>query len=467
MTVSLKFCGGARTVTGSMHLLSADRSHILFDCGLFHGRRNETYQVNSNFSFNPQSLDACIVSHAHIDHCGNLPTLIKKGYRSHIFMTPVTKKLCHYMLPDSGYVHEEDVRYINKINKRKHIPPISPLYTKKEAEKTLKYIRALEYHTKFSLAKEVDLTFFEAGHILGSTIPVIDVKTSYGNMRIAYAVDLGRFNMPLLRNPEIPKDIDYLIIESTYGARKHSSIQDAEEELAEAINRTVKRGGKIIIPSFALERTQLIVFFISELMKRKKIKKIPIYVDSPLAVNLTKVFRENWKYFDEITQKSFLKEEDPLGYDNITYITRVHQSKQLNDEKSPMVIISASGMCENGRILHHLKNNIENPYNTIISIGFMAKDTLGRRIVERNETVKIFGRPYKLNAQVFTLNAFSSHADRDGLVEYAKSCRGRLKKVFIVHGEEEQSEVLLQNLKKYNIKASIPAKDETVFLSAR
>lgn len=467
MTVSIKFCGGARTVTGSMHLVSVDRSKILLDCGIFHGRRNETYQVNSNFSFNPQSLTACVVSHAHIDHCGNIPTLIKKGYRSHVFVTSVTKKLCSYMIPDSGYVQEEDIKYVNKINQRRHIPAVQPLYTKKEAEKSLRYIRALEYHTKFSLTKEIDLTFFEAGHILGSAIPVLDIKTTYGNMRIAYAVDLGRFNMPLLKNPEIPKDIDYLIIESTYGARKHSSIPEAEEELAEAINQTIKQGGKIIIPSFALERTQLIVFFISELIKRKKIKKIPIYVDSPLAVNLTKVFRENWQYFDEITQKSFLKEEDPLGYDNITYITKVNQSKELNQEKRPMIIISASGMCENGRILHHLKNNIENPRNAVVVIGFMAKDTLGRRIVERNQTVKIFGRPYKLNAKVFTLNAFSSHADKDGLVNYVLNCQSRLKRVFIVHGEEEQSEVLLANLKKHNIRASIPAKDETIFLSAR
>ncbi|MBU1112716.1 MAG: MBL fold metallo-hydrolase [Candidatus Omnitrophica bacterium] len=467
MTVTIKFCGGARTVTGSMHLVSADHTSVLLDCGLFHGRRDEAFQVNSNFSFNPQSLKAAVVSHAHIDHCGNVPTLIKKGYRSHIFATPVTKKLLHYMLPDSGYVQEEDVKYVNKINKRRHLPSRQPLYTKQEAGKALKYIRSLEYHAKFAISREIDLTFYEAGHILGSGIPVLDIKTSYGPMRIAYAVDLGRYNMPLLKNPEVPKDVDYLIIESTYGGRRHDSIIDAEEELADAINRTVKRGGKIIIPSFALERTQLIVFFISELIKRNKIKKIPIYVDSPLAVNLTKVFRENWQYFDDITQQAFQREEDPLGYDNITYITQVNNSKRLNEKKNPMIIISASGMCENGRILHHLKNNIENPHNTIVIIGFMAKDTLGRRIVERNETVKIFGHPHRLNAEVVTLNAFSSHADQDGLVEYAKNCRGRLKQVFIVHGEEEQSEVLRTNLKKLNLKVSIPAKDETVFLSAR
>lgn len=467
MTVTIKFCGGARTVTGSMHLVSKDQSNILLDCGLFHGHRDEFYDVNSNFIFNPRSLSACIISHAHIDHCGNLPTLIKKGYRSHIFATPPTKELCHYMLPDSGHVQEEDIKYVNKINRRRGLPLRYPLYTKKDAKASLKYIRSVEYHTKFTISKDVDLTFFDAGHILGSAIPVLDIKTPKGVMRIAYAVDLGRRGMPILRDPEIPKDIDYLIIESTYGGRKHASIKEAEGELADTINRTVKRGGKIIVPSFALERTQLIVFFISELIKRGKVRKIPIYVDSPLAVNLTEVFRHNWQYFDNVTKSAFLKKKDPLGYNNITYITKVNDSKELNNETRPMIIISASGMCENGRILHHLKNNIENPNNTIIVVGFMAKNTLGRRIVEREETVKIFGQPRQLNAEVVTLNAFSAHADKDGLAEYVKNCRGKLKQVFIVHGEEEQWEVLRTNLKKLNLKVRVPAKNETVFLSSR
>ena len=334
MTVTLKFCGATRTVTGSMHLLSCDRTQILLDCGLFYGHREEFYNVNSNFSFNPHTLHACVLTHAHIDHCGNLPTLVKQGYRSHIFTTHPTKELCHYMLPDSGYVQQEDIKYVNKINRRKGLPARSPLYTIKDARAALKHFRAVAYHRKFKLSKEVDLTFFDAGHILGSGIPVLDIKTSRGRMRLAYAVDLGRVGMPLLRDREVPKDIDYLIIESTYGGRKHSSIQAAEEELADTINRTVKRGGKIIIPSFALERTQLIVYFISELIKRKKIKKLPIYVDSPLAVNLTTVFRENWEYFDDVTKQAFLREEDPLGYDNITYIQKVNDSKNLNQDKA-------------------------------------------------------------------------------------------------------------------------------------
>ncbi|MFA5101093.1 MAG: MBL fold metallo-hydrolase, partial [Candidatus Omnitrophota bacterium] len=418
MTVTLKFCGGARTVTGSMHLLSADRTHILLDCGLFQGRRDEFYYINSNFSFNPQNICACILSHAHIDHCGNLPTLIKKGFRHHVYATPPTKELCGYMLPDSGYVQEEDIKFINKINRGRSIPARQPLYTRKDADASLRYIRSLEYHKRYTLSRDVDLTLFNAGHILGSAIPVFDIKTSHGSLRLAYAVDLGRYNMPLLADPESPRGVDYLIIESTYGNRPHSSLEDAEEELAGAINRTVKRGGKIIIPSFALERTQLLVYFINNLIKKKKIKRLPIYVDSPLAVNLTEVFKQNWEYFDNTTKKAFVKKEDPFGFDNVTLITRVDDSKRLNEDKQPMIILSASGMCENGRILHHLKNNIENPYNTIVVVGFMAKETLGRRIVEREKVVRIFGQPYKLNAEVVTLNAFSSHADKFGLVEY-------------------------------------------------
>ncbi len=466
MSVTIKFCGGARTVTGSMHLVSAGRSKILLDCGLFYGRRDEYYAVNSNFAFNPQSLNACILSHSHIDHCGNLPTLIKRGYRRNIYATPPTKGLCRYMFPDSGFIQEKDIKYVNKINKRKGLPPRFPLYTRKEAEKSLKYFRSIQYHRKFPVSKDIDLTFFEAGHILGSAVSVLDIKTQKGIMRIAYAVDLGRKDMPLLKDPEIPNDIDYLIIESTYGGRRHGTIKNAEGKLADAINRTIKRGGKIIIPSFALERTQLAVFFISELMKRNKIKRIPIYVDSPLAVNLTDVFRKNWEYFDDITREAFTREKDPLGYDNITYIRSVNSSKRLNNKTGSMIIISASGMCENGRILHHLKNNIENPNNTILIIGYMAKNTLGKRIVEKNEQVRIFGQLYELKAEVVVINAFSAHADENGLVEYVKNCRGKLRKVFIVHGDEDQSEALRRNLKKLNLKPCIPSRNEVVFLKS-
>jgi len=369
------------------------------------------------------------------------------------------------MLLDSGYVQSEDIKYVNKINKRRGLPPREPLYDQKEARKALKYLRSISYHKRFSLTKDIGLTFYEAGHILGSAIPLIEIKTKKKPLRIAYAVDLGRIDMPLLKNPEIPAEIDYLIIEGTYGDREHSNIKDAEVELADTINKTIKRGGKVIIPSFALERTQLIVFFISQLMRKKKIKNIPIYVDGPLAVNVTDVFRESADYFDLETAREFLNSGDPFSYDNVTYVKDVNRSKQLHDITKPIILISASGMCENGRILHHLKNNIENPKNTIVVIGFMANNTLGKRIVERAKTVRIFGRIYELNSEVVTINAFSSHADKNGLINYIRGAGKTLKKVFLVHGEIGQLNKLQESIKDtLSIDPHIPAKGETFYL---
>jgi len=468
MAIVLQFCGGVGTVTGSMHLVATEKARILIDIGLFQGRRDEFYTVNSQFPFNPSSIDSCIISHAHIDHCGNFPTLVKKGFRSRAYLTPSTRDLCHYMLIDSGYVQEEDVKYVNKINRRRGLPPRWPLYTKDDAERSLKYLRTLEYYKKLPIAKDIDLTFFDAGHILGSSIPTIDIRTKKGTTRIAYAADLGRPHLPYLRDPEIPGNVDYLIIESTYGARTRPPIETAEAELSRAINRTVKRGGKIIIPSFALERTQEVLFFLSRLLRQKEIKDIPIYVDSPLAVNITTVFKNSWEYFDEETRKLFQKGPNPLEHKNITYISKVDESKRLNDKPGPMIIISAAGTCENGRILHHLKNNIENPYNSIIIVGYMPKNTLGRKIFERQPLVNIFGRPYQLRAEVVVVDAFSAHADKNDLVRYVQECSGRrLKRVFIIHGDPEQSEALRKTLKSMNIKAAIPRKNQVVYLADR
>ena len=466
MAITIKFCGGVEAVTGSMHLLAAERSRILVDVGLFQGRRDEFYAVNSDFPFNPSCLNACVISHGHIDHCGNLPTLIKRGFRGKAYLTPTTRDLLRYMLPDSGYVQEEDVRYVNKINRRRGLPPRWPLYTREDAEASLKYLRTLDYHNSLRIANNVDLTFFDAGHILGSSIPTFDIHTRKRATRIAYAVDLGRPNLPYLRDPEIPKDIDYLIIESTYGGRTHPPIKKAEVELSKAINKTVKRGGKIIIPTFALERSQEVLYFISRLLRKKTIKNIPIYVDSPLATNITKVFQKNWGYFDRETRELFERELDPLANKNITYIRDVAHSKTLNDKTGPVIILSASGTCENGRILHHLKNNIENPNNTVIIVGYMPQNTLGRKILEKKALVNIFGRPYELKAEVIVVDSFSAHAGKDYLTKYIKGCQARLKKVFIVHGNPDQSDALRQKVKSLNIKVMVPRKNETVYLAA-
>jgi len=466
MAIILKFCGGAGTVTGSSHLLSTAKARVLIDAGLFQGRRDEFFEVNSKFAFNPSDLDCCVISHAHIDHSGNFPNLVKKGFRGKAYMTPSTRDLCRFMLPDSGHIQTEDIKYVNKINKRRGLPPRWPIYDKKDAARSLKHLRPIDYHRKVQIAPDVDLTLFEAGHILGSSIPTIDIHTKKGTTRIAYAADLGRHDLPYLRDPEIPKDVNYLIIESTYGARTRPPIEKAEEQLSRAITRAMKRGGKIIIPSFALERTQEVLYFLAQLLRQKRIKNIPIFVDSPLAVNITRVFQDNWEYFDRKTKDLFIRHLDPLSHKSITYIKSVNESKRLNDRSGPMIIVSASGTCENGRILHHLKNNIENPYNTIIAVGYMPKNTLGRKIVEKKPMVNIFGRPYQLRAEVVVVDAFSAHADKNDLIKYIKGCRGKLKRVFLVHGEPTQTEHLRKSLKSLNIPVSVPKKNETAYLAA-
>ena len=465
MSVNITFCGGTRTVTGSMHLIESDGERVVIDCGLFQGHREEFYQVNSHFCFNPFQVDALVLSHSHIDHCGNLPNLVKSGFSGKIFVTKPTKELCQLMLLDSARIQEEDIKFVNKINLRRGLPSRKPLYTLEDTRKSLKSIRGLDYYKQFKLTPKISCAFYDAGHILGSATPLFEIKKDSGEtLRIAYAVDLGRCNIPLLRDPDILKDVDYLIIESTYGGRLHSPIEDAKTKFAEVINRTAARGGKVIIPSFALERAQEVVYYLGRLLKEKKIRPIPIYVDSPLACNITDVFLNNSEVFDAQAQELLAKNADIFGIKSIHYIRTSEESKQLNFSKEPMIIISTSGMCESGRILHHLRNNIKDERNTIVVVGYMAKNTLGKRIVERHKRVKIFGESFELKAEVEVINAFSAHADKNELVDYALKTQGRLKKIFIVHGDMDQSEALALELKAKGLRPYIPKKFETVVL---
>jgi len=465
MSTSITFCGGTRTVTGSMHLIEFEGQRVVIDCGLFQGHREEFYQVNSHFCFNPFQVNTVVLSHSHIDHCGNLPNLVKSGFRGKIFVTKPTKELCQLMLLDSAKIQEEDIKFVNKINLRRNLPLRKPLYTVEDARKSLKSIRAMDYYKQFKLTPNISCSFYDAGHILGSATPLLEIKKDSGEtLKIAYAVDLGRCNIPLLRDPDILKDVDYLIIESTYGGRLHSPIEDAQAKLAEAISRTASRGGKVIIPSFALERTQEVVYYLGRLLKEKKIKPIPIYVDSPLACNITDVFLNNSEVFDAQAQALLAKNADIFGIKSIHYVRTSDESKQLNSSKEPMIIISTSGMCESGRILHHLRNNIADERNTIVVVGYMAKNTLGKKIVERHKRVKIFGESFELKAEVEVINAFSAHADKNELVDYALKTQGRLKKIFIVHGDMDQSEALALELKTKGLRPYIPKKFETVVL---
>jgi metallo-beta-lactamase family protein len=465
VSARLKFIGGVGTVTGSMHMIACNGSKVVIDCGLFQGRREESFEKNSRFPFDPRDVGSCVLSHAHIDHSGNIPSLVKRGFRGRIFTTEATRDLCGEMLPDSGHIQEEDIRFVNKINQKQGRPPRSPLYTRKDAEDSLRYIRGYRYRAPVEVAEGVTVTFYDAGHVLGSATPLFELREGGAARRLAYAVDLGRKNVPILRDPETPPDVDYLILESTYGGRAHASIEEAEEVLARTVRAAAERQGKIIIPSFALERTQEVVYFLSRLIRQNRIPELPIYVDSPLAVDITEVFKRHEECFDEEMLRRIRANDDPFGTRRIKYITDVADSKKLNGDPRSMIIISASGMCESGRILHHLRNSVENPANTILIVGFVARNTLGRRIVEREQTLRIFGEDHPLRAQVVVMNAFSAHADQRELVEYAAPLRGRLKRIFIVHGEQDQSEKLSALLAAQGLPVHVPAPEEEIELA--
>ena len=446
--MKIAFLGAARSVTGSKHLLSVNGRLILLDCGLVQGHRQEAEERNRNLPFDPGSIDCVVLSHAHIDHSGNLPRLIAGGFDGPIYCTPATRDLCSIMLPDSAHIQEKDAEYVNKRHKRKGLPAVRPLYTTTEALAVLERMISLSYNRPTDIAPGVRLRFLDAGHILGSAITLLEISKNGRSLRLVYTGDLGRPNMPLLRDPEQVREADVLITESTYGSRLHEKLTEVPQRLAQIVNRTYERRGKIIVPAFSVERTQEVVYFLNQLWQEQRIPDLPVFVDSPLSTNATSIFRMHPECFDLETYHFMQEHEDPFGFDRLRYVRDVEESKKLNALKEPCIIISASGMCESGRILHHLKNNIEDPANTILIVGYMAENTLGRRLVERHEVVNIFGEPYRLRAEVAILNAFSAHADREELLAYIRGMNPeRLRHLFVVHGEPSQAEPLAEALR--------------------
>ena len=448
--MKIRFLGAVRTVTGSMHLLSANGSRILLDCGLFQGRRRESYERNRNLPFDARSIDLLILSHAHIDHSGNIPLLVKNGFTGNIYATPATRDLCSAMLRDAGHIHESDAYYLNKKRARQGLPAVEPLYTIEDATASLSNFISVGYNRPFPVSPGVTLTYRDAGHILGSAITVLDVEEEGGTQRLVFSGDLGRKGMPILRDPQTVEHADHLIIESTYGDRLHDPIETTDELLEKIVAATYRQGGKVIIPAFSVGRTQELVYALHRLTQARKLPSMPIFVDSPLSVNVTEIFRLHPECFDrelnEFIDSS--NHRDPFGFHRLTYIRSTERSKELNFLQEPAIIISASGMCEAGRILHHLKNNIEDPRNTVLIVGWQAPYTLGRRLVERQPVVKIFGEEYHLKARVETINGFSAHADRNGLLGYARALGAeRLKTTFVVHGEEPSSLALADGLR--------------------
>jgi metallo-beta-lactamase family protein len=444
----ISFHGAAQTVTGSQHVIHVNGKSLLLDCGLFQGRRKEAARINRSFKFDCSKIDAVLLSHAHIDHCGNLPHLVKDGYSNPIYATPATKDLADVMLRDSARIHESDARYVNKKRARKGEQPIEPLYRTEDAEQASQYLEAQPFNQSFEPIPGVRATFVEAGHILGSAAIVLDIEENGKQTRIWFSGDIGRLNKPLLRDPVFPENADYLLMECTYGNKLHRDPMESYDELQALAKRTIERGGKLIIPAFAVGRTQELVYCLHMMMDAGDIPRIPVYVDSPLAVNVSDVFKKHRADFDEEAQE-FMR-TDPhggaLGFGLINYVRSVEESKALNERTDPMVIISASGMAETGRILHHLKNNIENPKNTVLIASWAAPHTLARRLAERAEQVKIFGEVYERRAEVATIGGFSAHAGQAILMDYALRTKDTLKKVFLVHGEHRGADPLIEKL---------------------
>ncbi len=447
----LQFWGAARTVTGSMHLLEVRGRRILLDCGLFQGKRQEAFQRNREFPFDVRSVDALVLSHAHIDHSGNIPSLVKQGYQGPIYATPATYDLCGAMLRDSAHIQAADAAYVNKKRARRGEPPVEPLYDLGDAVASLHHFVAVAYHRPVEIAPGVHLTFYDAGHILGSALTVLDIEEGGRYTRLLFTGDLGRKNLPILRDPQVVPEVDLLITESTYGNRDHGTPEEAEARLREVIQRTYRRGGKVVIPAFAVGRTQEVVYALHRLTEARAIPPLSIYVDSPLATNVTEIFRLHPECYDEEIAHFMWVDghRDPFGFSRLTYVRDVEASKRLNTLQEPAVIISASGMCEAGRVLHHLKHTIEDPRNTVLFVGFQAENTLGRYLVDGHKEVKIFGEQHTVRAEVESIDGYSAHADREELLEYIQSLLdhgGRLERAFVVHGDEENAQALAQAL---------------------
>lgn len=446
--MKIQFCGAARSVTGSQHLITIKDKKILLECGLYQGRRKDTYEKNKNFIFDPSTVDAMLLSHAHIDHSGNIPNLARNGFDAPIYTHAATVDLCGILLRDSAYLQEKDIQWVNKKRRRNGQEAVEPLYTYDDVVIAQQHFVGIQYSKPFQVLPGITATYYDAGHILGSAGILLEIEENNRTVRLGFSGDIGRVDMPILRDPDILRDLDILIMESTYGNRLHSKVEEIEEELAVVVRETIDRGGKIIIPAFSVGRTQLVVYLLHKLFDQNRIPVIPIFVDSPLAVAATQIFRAHPECFDRATYDEFLDNHyDPFGFHRLKYISKVEDSIALNTMDDPAIIISASGMAEGGRILHHLRNNLDNPNNLVLFVGYAAQHTLARRIMDGDPVVKIFGFEHKVKCHVKTMDYFSGHADQAGLLEYVSySSTEKLKNIFLVHGEEEQALPLREEL---------------------
>jgi len=469
--MKISFLGAAKIVTGSNFLIETKNTKFLIDCGMFQGGKSVNRMNYEPFNFNSEEIDFMVLSHAHMDHSGRIPKLVKKGFKGAIYTTKATVDLCSIMLPDSGYIQEMENKWDNRKRRRSGRKLREPLYTVKEAEESLRYFKPVLYNQKIELNEEVTLRFRDAGHILGSAIIELWIKEDNRETKLVFSGDLGRRDRPILRDPSLIEEADYLIVESTYGNKIHHPSEDDAKELISIINTTVKRGGNVVIPSFAVERAQDIIYelnkYYTEYVKTEDqdFLSVPVYVDSPLTISATEIFLRNPDCFDKDTLKLINIGNNPLDFRNLKFTRTAEESKQINFSKESKVIISASGMCTAGRIKHHLKHNLWRKESSIVFVGYQANGTLGRRIKEGEKVVKIFGEEIRVNAEIYSLEGFSGHADKEGILQWIKSFKSKPQKIFIVHGEEEAAqEISIKIEEELNIVTYIPELGETLMI---
>lgn len=456
----IAFEGAARTVTGSRHRLKFGDRHWLFDCGLYQGHRDEADRINRSFDFDPGTLDGVVLSHAHIDHIGNLPTLVSQGFRGRIHATRATTDLSEILLADSAFLMRRDVEYVNR--KRKGKKPRKPLYSEADVVEAVTRFEGHDYHETWELDRGIDVHYYDAGHILGSALTRLEFSAGGRTVSVCMSGDVGRPDRYILRDPEVPPGADVLVMESTYGNRRHPDTSKNEEQLIEIVKRTADRGGRILVPAFAVGRTQELVATFHDLCEQGRLPDLPMYVDSPMARKATRVFVEHPECFDRETAERFSEGRgEPFGFSRLRYVGSVEESKSLNDIRGACVIIAASGMCEGGRILHHLAHGLGNERNTVLFVGFQAEHTLGRRLVEGAEEVNILGDRVRRRAEVASLQGFSAHADQQELVDWAASLDPAPRRIFLVHGDFEAAEVLAERLReRMTVKVDIPRRGE-------
>ena len=451
--MKIKFCGAATGVTGSCHLLSTENHKILLDCGQFQGGKAQEALNEEPFPFDPTEIECVILSHAHIDHCGRLPLLVKRGFRGTIYCTDATADLLDVMLKDSGFIHEKEAEWQSRKNERAGRKPVEPLYTVKDSEETLKYVKPVMYDQLFEINDEMKIVFNDAGHILGSAITELWVTEDDNVYKTVFSGDLGVLDRPILRDPTIIKKADYVIMESTYGNRLHPENSTSIEQLLDIVIKTTRRGGTVVIPSFAVGRTQELIyefnrFYLERPEYKDELEKLTVYIDSPMATTATEVFRRNAQVFDEETKAYILNGDNPLDFPNLRFTRSTAESQALNADRKPKIIISASGMCEAGRIRHHLKHNLWDPKSSVIFVGYQAEGTLGRMLTEGQKDVVLFGEAIHVNAEIYNLEGFSGHADKEGLLGWLAGFQVKPKQLFLVHGEPESKEALAESIRE-------------------